>query len=110
MLFDFSVIGWDHVTQGLVQLGFSLMDAFGPKASFGRITDVIPTTKKTPNQKACSLGTNILIHTFKVSKTPLLAQASTIMEYIRNIDLCNIFIYIYMCVYIMSLSCVQWRI
>ena len=26
-----SLFGWDHVTQGLVQLGFTLMDAFGPK-------------------------------------------------------------------------------
>ena len=27
----YSLFGWDHVTQGLVQLGFTLMDAFGPK-------------------------------------------------------------------------------
>ncbi|KAK2549510.1 Fanconi anemia group I protein [Acropora cervicornis] len=27
-----SLFGWDHVTQGLVQLGFTLMDAFGPKS------------------------------------------------------------------------------
>ena len=26
-----SLFGWDHVTQGLVLLGFTLMDAFGPK-------------------------------------------------------------------------------
>lgn len=32
--FCHSFFGWDHVTQGLVQLGFTLMDAFGPK-SFG---------------------------------------------------------------------------
>lgn len=33
-IFGYSLFGWDHVTQGLVQLGFTLMDAFGPK-SFG---------------------------------------------------------------------------
>ena len=33
-IFGHSLFGWDHVTQGLVQLGFTLMDAFGPK-SFG---------------------------------------------------------------------------
>ena len=32
----YSLFGWDHVTQGLVQLGFLLMDAFGPK-TFGRV-------------------------------------------------------------------------
>ena len=26
-----SLCGWDHVMQGLVQLGFTLMDSFGPK-------------------------------------------------------------------------------
>ena len=31
VLFSYSLFGWDHVTQGLVQLGFTLMDAFGPK-------------------------------------------------------------------------------
>ncbi|KAL9983051.1 hypothetical protein ACROYT_G005175 [Oculina patagonica] len=31
-----SLFGWDHVTQGLVQLGFTLMDAFGPKV-FGML-------------------------------------------------------------------------
>ncbi|KAK7891742.1 hypothetical protein WMY93_023705 [Mugilogobius chulae] len=32
-----SVFGWDHVTQGLVQLGFFLMDNFGPKPGpFGK--------------------------------------------------------------------------
>ncbi|KAK2170305.1 hypothetical protein LSH36_3g08016 [Paralvinella palmiformis] len=31
-----SVHGWDHVVPGLVLIGFTLMDAYGPKAAFGR--------------------------------------------------------------------------
>lgn len=64
-LFDcFSVHGWDHVVQGLAQLGFGLMDAYGPKGAFGRIeTGSIQTG---PSHEACQLGSKILLHTFKV--------------------------------------------
>ncbi|KAI4888539.1 hypothetical protein NFI96_013036 [Prochilodus magdalenae] len=52
-----SVFGWDHVTQSLVQLGFILMDSFGPKAGpFGKSTEAPTTTAKTPSQLACRLG------------------------------------------------------
>lgn len=55
--------GWDHVVQGLVQLGFGLMDAYGPKGAFGRIeTGSIQTG---PSHEACQLGSKILLHTFK---------------------------------------------
>jgi len=61
-----SVFGWDHVTQGLVQLGFILMDSFGPKAGpFGKVTEGTSTTK-TPNQLACRLGGQVLLESFKV--------------------------------------------
>ncbi|XP_073687572.1 Fanconi anemia group I protein isoform X2 [Garra rufa] len=64
-----SVFGWDHVTQGLVQLGFILMDSFGPKAgAFGKIssTEGTSTTAKTPNQQACRLGGQVLLESFKM--------------------------------------------
>ena len=66
-LSTFSTFGWDHVTQGLVQLGFTLMDSYGPKAVFGRLPEGIPTLQKTPTQKACDLGSRILLQTFKVT-------------------------------------------
>ncbi|XP_062569094.1 Fanconi anemia group I protein-like [Saccostrea cucullata] len=55
--------GWDHVIQGLVQLGFGLMDAYGPKGAFGRIE---PGSIQTgPAHSACQLGSKILLNTFK---------------------------------------------
>uniref|UniRef100_A0A673WBV8 FA complementation group I n=1 Tax=Salmo trutta TaxID=8032 RepID=A0A673WBV8_SALTR len=63
-----SVFGWDHVTQGLVQLGFILMDAFGPKAGpFGKTaTEGANATAKTPTQQACRLGGQVLLEGFKM--------------------------------------------
>uniref|UniRef100_A0A8C2HZ61 FA complementation group I n=1 Tax=Cyprinus carpio TaxID=7962 RepID=A0A8C2HZ61_CYPCA len=62
-----SVFGWDHVTQGLVQLGFILMDSFGPKAgAFGKVTEGTSSTAKTPNQLACRLGGQVLLESFKM--------------------------------------------
>ncbi|VDI13191.1 fanconi anemia group I protein [Mytilus galloprovincialis] len=59
-----SKYGWDHVIQGLVHLGFLLMDSFGPKAIFGRIeTSAVPQTG--PTHLACQLGSQILLNTFK---------------------------------------------
>ncbi|CAG2245059.1 FANCI [Mytilus edulis] len=59
-----SKYGWDHVIQGLVHLGFLLMDSFGPKAIFGRIeTSTVPQTG--PTHLACHLGSQILLNTFK---------------------------------------------
>ncbi|XP_020616716.1 Fanconi anemia group I protein-like [Orbicella faveolata] len=55
-----SLFGWDHVTQGLVQLGFTLMDAFGPK-----IFDSTSSPNLTPTQYAYKLGSSILLDTFK---------------------------------------------
>ena len=67
MFFCVSVYGWDHVSQGLVQLGFALMDAFGPKSSFGRVmADTVPASHQTPSQRACQLGASILQELFKV--------------------------------------------
>ncbi|XP_048249251.1 Fanconi anemia group I protein-like isoform X2 [Haliotis rufescens] len=60
-----SVYGWDHVIQSLVQLGFTLMDSFGPKAVFGRIEPTSPTTQLTPARQSCRLGARLLINTFK---------------------------------------------
>uniref|UniRef100_A0A8C3AZL7 FA complementation group I n=1 Tax=Cyclopterus lumpus TaxID=8103 RepID=A0A8C3AZL7_CYCLU len=62
-----SVFGWDHVTQGLVQLGFYLMDAFGPKPGpFGKTTEGSATIARTPNQQACKLGGQVLLQGFKM--------------------------------------------
>ncbi|XP_072525777.1 Fanconi anemia group I protein [Salminus brasiliensis] len=62
-----SVFGWDHVTQSLVQLGFILMDSFGPKAGpFGKTTEAPNTAAKTPSQLACRLGGQVLLESFKM--------------------------------------------
>lgn len=63
-----SVFGWDHVTQGLVQLGFFLMDTFGPKPGpFGKAAESGPTgAAKTPAQQACLLGRQVLLEGFKI--------------------------------------------
>ncbi|XP_056004226.1 Fanconi anemia group I protein-like [Ostrea edulis] len=55
--------GWDHVIQGLVQLGFGLMDACGPKGAFGRIET--GSVQNGPTHSTCMLGSKILLHTFK---------------------------------------------
>ncbi|XP_040895232.1 Fanconi anemia group I protein isoform X2 [Toxotes jaculatrix] len=62
-----SVFGWDHVTQGLVQLGFFLMDTFGPKPGpFGKTTEGSVTVARTPTQQACKLGRQVLLQGFKI--------------------------------------------
>uniref|UniRef100_A0A665VLZ7 FA complementation group I n=1 Tax=Echeneis naucrates TaxID=173247 RepID=A0A665VLZ7_ECHNA len=62
-----SIFGWDHVTQGLVQLGFVLMDTFGPKPGpFGKTTEGSASIARTPAQLACKLGGQVLLHGFKM--------------------------------------------
>ncbi|MEQ2162425.1 hypothetical protein GOODEAATRI_019617, partial [Goodea atripinnis] len=62
-----SVFGWDHVTQGLVQLGFFLMDTFGPKPGpFGKSTEGPVGVARTPSQQACKLGGQMLLQGFKM--------------------------------------------
>ncbi|CAL8359654.1 unnamed protein product [Lota lota] len=63
-----SVFGWDHVTQGLVQLGFFLMDTFGPKPGpFGKVAESGPNgVARTPAQQACLLGRQVLLEGFKI--------------------------------------------
>ncbi|XP_064629898.1 Fanconi anemia group I protein-like [Lineus longissimus] len=61
-----STFGWDHVTQGLVQLGFLLMDAFGPKLAFGKTVEKPPPDALTPVNHACDLGAKVLQETFKL--------------------------------------------
>ncbi|XP_036909535.1 Fanconi anemia group I protein [Sturnira hondurensis] len=62
-----SVHSWDHVTQGLVELGFILMDSCGPKKiASGRAVVTSSGLSRTPNQHACQLGANILLETFKI--------------------------------------------
>lgn len=71
------MFGWDHVTQSLVQLGFILMDLFGPKAGpFGKSAESPNATAKTPSQLACKLGGQVLLESFKVRFVALL----TILE------------------------------
>lgn len=67
LLHSCSVFGWDHVTQGLVQLGFFLMDTFGPKPGpFGKTTEGSTTIARTPAQQTCKLGGQVLLQGFKV--------------------------------------------
>ncbi|KAI1904108.1 hypothetical protein AGOR_G00002290 [Albula goreensis] len=62
-----SVFGWDHVTQGLVQLGFILMDSFGPRPGpFGKSSEAQTGGAKSPTQQACQLGRLILLESFKL--------------------------------------------
>ncbi|XP_036211599.1 Fanconi anemia group I protein isoform X1 [Myotis myotis] len=62
-----SVHSWDHVTQGLVQFGFILMDSYGPKKIVdGQAIESSPGLSRTPNQHACKLGGDILLETFKI--------------------------------------------
>uniref|UniRef100_S4R9I8 FA complementation group I n=1 Tax=Petromyzon marinus TaxID=7757 RepID=S4R9I8_PETMA len=61
-----SASGWDHISQGLVQLGFTLMDSFGPKAGpGGKVAETGAGVSRTPAQQACSLGARVLLETFK---------------------------------------------
>jgi len=53
--------GWDHVTQGLIQLAFTLLAVYTPKQHehFSLHGDA-----KTPQQKACKLGATLIEETF----------------------------------------------
>ena len=71
-----SIAGWDHITQGLVQLGFALMESNGPRGprvAFGKAAVAMPLTGKlatlTPAQAACQLGVRILQETFRVHES-----------------------------------------
>uniref|UniRef100_A0A663E8B2 FA complementation group I n=1 Tax=Aquila chrysaetos chrysaetos TaxID=223781 RepID=A0A663E8B2_AQUCH len=76
-----SAFGWDHVTQGLVDLGFSLMESYEPKKPFGgKAADTSYGLSKTPAQQACRLGASILLETFKVHE-PI---RSDILEQVLN--------------------------
>uniref|UniRef100_A0A673BWW0 FA complementation group I n=1 Tax=Sphaeramia orbicularis TaxID=375764 RepID=A0A673BWW0_9TELE len=76
-----SVFGWDHVTQGLVQLGFYLMDTFGPKPGpFGKTAEGSATVARTPTQQACKLGGQVLLQGFKIHE-PLRGE---ILEQVLN--------------------------
>ncbi|XP_045417679.1 Fanconi anemia group I protein isoform X3 [Lemur catta] len=62
-----SVHSWDHVTQGLVELGFILMDSYGPKKILdGKTVETSLGLSRMPNQHACKLGADILLETFKI--------------------------------------------
>ncbi|XP_061629167.1 Fanconi anemia group I protein [Phyllopteryx taeniolatus] len=76
-----SVFGWDHVTQSLVQLGFFLMDTFGPKPGpFGKTTEGSATVARTPTQLACKLGGQVLLQGFKLHE----AIRGEILEQVLN--------------------------
>ncbi|XP_076330495.1 Fanconi anemia complementation group I isoform X3 [Tachypleus tridentatus] len=61
-----SQFGWDYVIQGLIRLGFTLLDSFGPKRSFGRDNNLPShSIPQTPNEEACFLGARIIQETFK---------------------------------------------
>uniref|UniRef100_A0A8C4XLG6 FA complementation group I n=1 Tax=Falco tinnunculus TaxID=100819 RepID=A0A8C4XLG6_FALTI len=76
-----SAFGWDHVTQGLVDLGFSLMESYEPKKLFGgKAADTSYGLSKMPAQQAGRLGASILLETFKVHE-PI---RSDILEQVLN--------------------------
>ncbi|XP_075621224.1 Fanconi anemia group I protein isoform X2 [Balearica regulorum gibbericeps] len=76
-----SAFGWDHVTQGLVDLGFSLMESYEPKKpSGGKAADTSYGLSKMPAQQACRLGASILLETFKVHEP----MRSDILEQVLN--------------------------
>ncbi|NXT52631.1 FANCI protein, partial [Pluvianellus socialis] len=77
-----SAFGWDHVTQGLVDLGFSLMESYEPKKpAGGKVADISYGLSKMPAQQACRLGASILLETFKVVHEPI---RSDILEQVLN--------------------------
>ncbi|NXA06158.1 FANCI protein, partial [Sapayoa aenigma] len=77
-----SAFGWDHVTQGLVDLGFSLMESYEPKKPFGgKAADTSYGLSKMPAHQACKLGASILLETFKVVHEPI---RSDILEQVLN--------------------------
>ncbi|KAM9183783.1 Fanconi anemia group I protein isoform 1-T1 [Dugong dugon] len=62
-----SVHSWDHVTQGLVELGFILMDSYGPKKILeGKAVEISSGLSRVPVHQACKLGASILLETFKI--------------------------------------------
>ncbi|NWY04297.1 FANCI protein, partial [Nothoprocta ornata] len=76
-----SAFGWDHVTQGLVDLGFNLMESYEPKKPFGgKVAETSYGLSKTPAQQACKLGASILLETFKVHE-PI---RSDVLEQVLN--------------------------
>uniref|UniRef100_A0A8B9IJK2 FA complementation group I n=1 Tax=Anser cygnoides TaxID=8845 RepID=A0A8B9IJK2_ANSCY len=76
-----SAFGWDYVTQGLVDLGFSLMESYEPKKPFGgKAAETNFGLSKTPAQQACRLGASILLETFKVHE-PI---RSDVLEQVLN--------------------------
>ncbi|XP_019388724.1 PREDICTED: Fanconi anemia group I protein [Crocodylus porosus] len=77
-----SAFGWDLVTQGLMSLGFSLMESYEPKKFLGgKIAEASCGLSKMPaQQQACRLGTNILLETFKVHEL----IRSEILEQVLN--------------------------
>ncbi|XP_075063875.1 Fanconi anemia group I protein isoform X2 [Mixophyes fleayi] len=76
-----SVFGWDHVTQGLVELGLLFMDSYGPKvAPWAKTSEAAAGLVKLPSQQASQLGSKILLETFKVQE-PI---RSVILEQVLN--------------------------
>ncbi|KAM7151504.1 Fanconi anemia group I protein isoform 1-T2 [Macrochelys suwanniensis] len=75
-----SAFGWDHVTQGLVDLGFTLMESYEPKKILGKAAETSYGLSKMPAHQACRLGANILLETFKVHE-PI---RSAVLEQVLN--------------------------
>ncbi|KAM6304685.1 Fanconi anemia group I protein [Podargus strigoides] len=62
-----SAFGWDHIIQGLVDLGFGLMESYEPKKAFGgKAAGTSYGLSKMAAQQACRLGASILLEMFKV--------------------------------------------
>jgi len=82
-IFVSSIVGWDHITEGLVQLGFTLMESYGPKSCFGKVCAASATDgqrRLSPVQQACQLGVRILQDTFRVHES----SRAAIVEQLLN--------------------------
>jgi len=78
-------VGWDHITEGLVQLGFALMESYGPKTCFGKLcaaSAVDGQRRLTPTQAACRLGVRILQDTFRVHESSRAAIVEQTLNFV----------------------------
>jgi len=78
-----SIVGWDHITEGLVQLGFALMESYGPKSCFGKLLAATVNEgqrRLTPTQQACQLGVRILQDTFRVHESSCAAIVDQLLN------------------------------
>jgi len=95
-----SVVGWDHISEGLVQLGFALMESYAPKTCFGRVSAASVNDAQrrlTPAQEACRLGVRILQDTFRVHESSRAAIVDQLLNSVITRASTSVSHYIGMC-------------